>query len=448
MARLNKSIVEAALPRDKDYIIWDSDLIGFGLRVFVSGRRSYVIQYRVAGRSRRYTIGLHGIWTAETARQQAKIELGRIAQGGGDPAEEKQLSHRALTVRQLCERYLADMEAGLLLVKSGRPKRASTVKTDLGRIHRHIIPLIGTRRVKDLTKADVIRFMRDVMAGRTRTSVKTGKLRGRAIVRGGSGAAARTVGLLGGILAYAIDMGEIDQNPAHGIRKPKYNSRERRLSEAEYRIMGDVLRGLPDEGSYAMTADIIRQLAMTGCRRSEIINLKWSEVDIEGSCLRLEDSKTGASVRPVGLPVIEYLEQRCGGVTDSHVFPGREVDTPFGGFPRRWDQIFKNTPLADVTPHILRHSFASIANDLGFTEVTIAGLIGHAKGSVTSRYIHTLDSLLISAADTVAGYIHCLLNGIEFKQKAHAIDRCARKAMLSEFLNEAAGKGGVLRVVK
>ncbi|MFG1320452.1 integrase, partial [Xanthobacter autotrophicus] len=95
------------------------------------------------------------------------------------------------------------------------------------------------------------------------------------------------------------------------------------------------------------------------------------------------------------------------------------------------------SPLADVTPHILRHSFASVANDLGFTEVTIAALVGHAKGSVTSNYIHTLDTALVMAADTISGYIQGLLDGIEFKQTAYAIDRGSRKAALVQFLQGA-----------
>jgi hypothetical protein len=92
-----------------------------------------------------------------------------------------------------------------------------------------------------------------------------------------------------------------------------------------------------------------------------------------------------------------------------------------------------------VTPHVLRHSFASIANDLGFTEVTIAALVGHAKGSVTSKYIHTLDTALIMAADTISGYIQGLLDGIEFKQTAYALDRDSRKAALARFLKRASG---------
>jgi integrase len=343
-------------------------------------------------------------------------------------------------VRELCIRYLDDLQAGLILGKGGRPKKPTTIVTDSGRIERHIIPLLGTRRVKDLTKADINKALKDIMAGKTRVSVKTKKLRGKAIVRGGAGTATRTVGLLGGILTYAAEAGIIERNPAHGLRKPKDNVRTRRLTEAEYRTLGEMLRTAAEDPKYATTVEIIRQIALTGCRRSEMIGLRWAEADTQASCLRLIDSKEGTSIRPIGLPVVEFLEARRKTRTGSYVFPGSGEDNAFGSFPNHWEQVFRNSPLSDVTPHVLRHSFASVANDLGFTEVTIAALVGHAKGSVTSKYIHTLDTALIMAADTIAGYIHGLLDGIDFKQTAYALDRDSRKEALARFLLKAAGK--------
>jgi hypothetical protein len=188
------------------------------------------------------------------------VQLGRVAQGD-DPVEDRKLDHRAITVKELCARYFADLQAGLILGKGGRPKRASTIVTDTGRIERHIVPLIGTQRVKDLTKSDINKVLKDIMAGKTRVSVKTKKLRGRAVVRGGAGTASRTVGLLGGILTYAVEAGIIETNPAHGIRKPKDKVRKRRLSEAEYRTLGRMLRDAAAQEKYATIVDIVRQLA-------------------------------------------------------------------------------------------------------------------------------------------------------------------------------------------
>ncbi|WP_428684962.1 tyrosine-type recombinase/integrase [Sphingopyxis sp.] len=439
MGRITKRLVEAAVAEVKDYIIWDDELPGFGIRVFSSGKRSYIIQYRSQGRSRRLTIGMHGIWTPEMARREARIQLGRVAQGE-DPQEERQIDRQAITVKELCTLYLTDLNAGLIIGKSGRPKKQSTIDTDTGRIHRHIVPLIGPRRVRDLDKAHINKAMKDIMAGKTAVSVRTAKLRGKAIVRGGAGTAARTIGLLGGILTYAVEAGIIETNPAFGIRKPKDNVRDRRLSEAEYRLIGTKLRDAEADGQYEIAAQIIRLLALTGCRRSELTKLRWSEVDIEGSCLRLEDSKEGKSVRPVGLPVIECLQQRKMPEARTYVFPGTGRDNAFGALPDHWTKILGGCGLDDITPHVLRHSFASIANDLGFTETTVAALLGHAKGSVTGRYIHTMDAALIAAADTVAGYIQGLLEGAHYKLTAYALDHASRKQALASFLAAAVGE--------
>ena len=436
MSKLTKRFVESVIPKSKGHVIWDDELPCFGLRVYPSGKRSYLVQYRAKGRSRRYTIGIHGVWTPETARREAKALLGQIAQGE-DPAAEREEERRAVTVRELCEQYIADMEAGLVLGKGGRPKKATTVATDVGRIRRHIIPLLGTRRIKGITKPDMNNLMKDIIAGKTRVVMKTEKLRGKAIVRGGSGTAIRTMGLLGGIFTYAIEAGIIDQNPTHGLKKPRYKVRDRRLSEAEYRTLGRILQDMQYDSHFGIHAEILRLIALTGCRRGEIIRLRWSEVDIEGSCLRLKDSKEGASVRPVGLPVVDYLEAARRKRDGTYVFPGQGEDYAVGNFPQSWKKLFADTPLWDVTPHVLRHSFASIANDLGFTEITIAALIGHAKGSVTSKYVHTLDSTLIMAADTVSGYVKALLEGVEFRRNTYTLDRQTRRGAIEQMLSEA-----------
>jgi hypothetical protein len=129
MAKLTKRVVDAAESQSSDYFIWDEALPGFGLRVFKSGKRSYLVQYRAAGRTRRYTIGLHGPWTAETARKKARSLLGQIAQGE-NPAEDRRLDAKAITVKELCTQYLKDAEKGLVLGKGRRPKKQSTILID------------------------------------------------------------------------------------------------------------------------------------------------------------------------------------------------------------------------------------------------------------------------------------------------------------------------------
>ncbi|WP_246696394.1 tyrosine-type recombinase/integrase [Mesorhizobium sp. SARCC-RB16n] len=128
---------------------------------------------------------------------------------------------------------------------------------------------------------------------------------------------------------------------------------------------------------FSTAAKMARALAMTGCRRGEIINLRMGEVDVQRSCIRLEDSKEGASTRAIGLPVVELLQPLLSDHEADFVFPGTEEGKPLVGFQKLWEKLVKDTPLESVTPHVLRHSFASVANDLGFTGSTIAALVDH-----------------------------------------------------------------------
>jgi integrase len=213
--------------------------------------------------------------------------------------------------------------------------------------------------------------------------------------------------------------------------------RKRRLRDDEYRLLGQILQEKAADEQFEMTVQIIRHLALTACRRGEAIRLKRSEVDVDGSCLRLIDSKEGASVRPVGLPVLDLLAPLIADRDEGFVFEGTVAGKPLVGFPKLWKKLFKDTALADVTPHILRHSFSSVANDLGFTEATIGALMGHSRGTVTGRYIHTVDSLLVMAADTVAGYILGLLDGKKFRQTTYALDRASREAALARLFEQS-----------
>ena len=211
--KLTKAAIDRAKPKADDYFLWDGELKGFGIKIARGGRKSYVCKYRAgsgrAAPTRRMTIGAHGSpWTVDQARAEVRKLLGRAA-NGEDPAKEKQEVKKQITVAALCDLYL---EQGIGM------KKASTIATDRGRIERHIKPLLGKKRVPDVNRADIKRFLQDVANGKTAADIKTG-LHGRAIVKGGKGTASRTVGLLGGIFSYAFDCGLIETNPVRGIKR-------------------------------------------------------------------------------------------------------------------------------------------------------------------------------------------------------------------------------------
>ncbi|MBB3913869.1 tyrosine-type recombinase/integrase [Rhizobium fabae] len=409
MAKLTKRLIDSLVKRDADYFEWDDELPGFGVRVWPSGKKTYVAQYRAGKQTRRFKVGTHGALTVEEARKQAKAVLGDVARGE-DPQLDRATRRKSLTVKDLCEIYFEAADKGLIFGKRGKPKKSSTLYVDKGRANRHIIPLLGNKLVQDLTTADAVKMMRDVTVGKTATDEKTGKVRGRAIVTGGAGTASQSVTLLSAILTYAASEGIIQQNVARGIKKPAVGKRTRRLDAEEYRALGEALDAADDELWQGVVGT--RLFLLTGFRLSEIAGLMWSEVDEGGSCFRLDDSKEDASVRPVGRPVFEALAKVPRRAGNPYVLPGpRSEDGHYTSLDEAIGRLTARAGLEGVTSHTLRHSYASVAGDLGFTEITIAALLGHAAGNVTQRYIHHLDSVLIAAANKVSAEVYRMLTG-------------------------------------
>jgi integrase len=387
LPKLTKTVLEAAPLRDKQYTLWCSDLPGFGAYILPTGKRTYFVDYRnAAGVRRRLTIGRHGTITAEEARKLAVVTMASAVKGE-DPADERVTRRKSLAVGSLCDEYFKAAERGLIMGKRGTAKKPSTLAVDRGRVERHIKPLLGSKLVRDIDQADVARFIRDVTIGKTAADIKTEKARGRAIVEGGRGTAARTAGLLGGILSYAVAEGIIPTNPARGVKRPSDAQRTRRLTPAEFKALGAALAEAERAGERWQVITGVRLLALSGCRLKEIERLKASEIDFEGMRLRLEDSKEGRSIRPVGGAFMALLLHLKNADPRSFALPGVRSDSHFGGLPGGLERVMKAAELPGVSTHTLRHSYGSVAGDLGFSDSTIAALLGHAGGSVTRRYI-------------------------------------------------------------
>ncbi len=392
--------------------IWDAAVPGFGARRQNGNAVAYILKFRTKeGRQRWHTIGRHGApWTPDTARDEAKRLLGSVAEGV-DPAAIKQRKRNAATVAELCDLYLADAEAGRLLTRRKMAKRPSTLGYDRGRIERHIKPLLGRLSVAAITHEDVDNFLHAVAEGKTAARVKT-KKRGLARVRGGKGAASRAVGLLGSIFTYAIRHRMRLDNPAHGVTRFADGKRERRLSDVEYKALGEALERAKGANVWPPAVAVTRFLALTGWRRGEVLGLRWGEIDLVRRTATLGDTKTGRSMRPLSHAACDVLRSltRAGEL----VFPATRGNGRMAGFPKLWARIAKlaELPPVDVTPHTLRHSFASLAGDLGYSEPTIAALIGHKGHSITSRYVHAADAVLLAATDAVADRTRALMGEV------------------------------------
>jgi integrase len=410
MSKLTKRIVDEAEPREAAYFIWCGDLSGFGVRIHPTGKRTYYVDYRNGdGARKRMKLGDHGKITAEEARKQAVAMLGGVVKGG-DPLAERSSRRAALTVSELCDLYLEAADKGLVTTRFHKPKRASTLAVDRGRIARHIVPLIGSKKADRLTRADVQRMADDIAGGKTAGTFKT-KLRGKAVVTGGAGTSRRVVELFGGIWTWAERRGHVaGRSPTHGVETQKGDPKDRILSPAELARLGAVLKDREDALPFAVAA--VRLILLTGARREEIVGLRWSEFDAVGSCLRLEQTKTGRSMRPIGAPVVALLSALPRDENE-FVFPNRSGKRP-ADLKKQIAGLFNAAGLDDARSHDCRRTFSTTADELGYSEATAGSIIGHASRGVTARhYIRRPDAALVEAADKVAKLIERRMNGME-----------------------------------
>ena len=406
MPKITKRVVDNLRPAvdGKDVFVWDAgdgSMKGFGVRMKPSGVASYLVQYRnKEGRTRRLVLGKVGTLTPDEARKHAGDILGTVAKGS-DPSAERHAVRGAMTVSELCDLYLAEAKARI---------KASTYAADVSRIETHVKPLIGQLTVRSLTTADIERMKADIIVGRT---AKPRKAQGRGgVAAGGSGVAARTLGMTATILEYARKpLNLIKENPARGVRKPADRRQRRFLTIEEIALLGRALRESEGQGGNAVASAAIRLLLLTGLRRMECLALQRAWVDGGAGCIRFEDTKSGPQLRPIGKKAVQLINAQPVRVPSPWVFPASHGDGHLIGLPKILARICAKAGLKGVTVHVLRHSFAATAAGMGFSELTIAGLLGHSAPGITARYAHVADVALVAAADRVAARIDAALDG-------------------------------------
>jgi integrase len=398
MNKLTKRAVDGLAPPAKGQaFLWDGELRGFGLRVIPSGLKTFILQYRNGeGRSRRIVIGRYGVLTVEQAREQARIKLGQVA-AGSDPAEECATSRDAMTVIEVCDWYLREAEAGRILGRRHRPIKGSTLAMDRSRIETHIKPLIGRRQVRALKLADIESMQSDIAAGKTAKARAAS--RGGATT-GGSGVAARTVSTLRSLLAHAARLEVIASNPAAGVRKLAGKKKERRLSVGEIGKLGAAMRAAAQLGEHPVGLAVVRFLLLTGFRISEAQGLQKSWLHSERGYIHFPDTKSDGQARAIGPSAAKLAASQTGPKNSPYVFPADVGDGHFTAAKGCLARLCAAAKIQGVTPHTLRHTFGSIAGDLGFSELTIAALLGHVARGVTQSYVHIDEALKLAAART------------------------------------------------
>lgn len=428
-AKITKRIVEAMKPGPQDAFLWDTDIPGFGCKVTPKGARIYLLQYWRGGSTRRFTIGRHGAeFTAEEARRKAGYLRGMVA-NGKDPAAAKAEDKEAPTLTAFANRYLAE--------HADVKKKASSRASDNSNLNIHVLPALGQRKITEIARADVARFHQAMKAT--------------------PGAANRCLALLSKMFNLAERWGlrPDGTNPTRHVEKYPERKLERFLSDGELAHLGRALAAAETAGESLSIVAAIRLLILTGCRRAEIMKLEWQYVDLEGRCLRLPDSKTGAKIVPLGAPAVELLAALSKTKGNPYVLPGIIPARHFIGLAKGWYRLRERATLAiwredpaaaaitkvlerkqkrppsydevvkaakeqnvklpagllDVRLHDLRHSFASVGAGMGESLVLIGSILGHADSATTARYAHLSNNPRQAAADRVSARVAALMSG-------------------------------------
>ncbi len=414
--KLTKSYVDSLDPGPKPFRVYDMELKGLSVRVAPSGDKRWQVEYRPhpGGRDthkKRMTLGATNVLTADQARDQAKAVLADAAKGA-DPAQERLEKRREIRMSDLVDIYENEGCYVLRGTRIGKPMAPKTKAYTLARLRNHVVPLIGRKRVSEVTAADIEQMARDIAAGKTAKDEKTGPRR-RIVVRGGDGAGRKVVRDVSALFTFAIRRGYRTDNPVGNAAVNKVdNQRTRFLTLEQVQRLGKALDELEAENVINPKAiNITRLWVLTGCRRDEIAALKWSEVDFRQCCLVLEETKTGRSVRPLAGHALMLLSSLPRYEDTPFVFPASSGEGYFQGTKRVWPKIVKRAALPGLTPHVLRHTVGSAAVSGGETLQMAGYLLGHASHRSTAIYAHIAAHPGAQAANRTIGGIAAALVG-------------------------------------
>jgi integrase len=406
-SRISKKLIDGLRPSEREFVVWDTALPGFGVRMRPSGAASYVVQYR-DGKGReaadiKFTLGSVGKLTPDEARAKARAEIGK-------PAAERAGKREALTVKELAATFMAE--------HVGTKRKPATAELYRHVLDSYVIPALGKKKAADLTKGEVARLHHD--------------LRDRPYL------ANRALAVVGSLYSWADKRGLVPEgfNPTARIEKFAEAKRERFLTSEELARLGEAIReaetvGIPWEpdpekkvkhapkvenrrsviSSHAAAA--IRLLLFTGARLREILHLRWEHVDLDRGLLLLPDSKTGRKTIVLNAPALVILNDlvRVGGYVIAGESAGTKNEKPRSDLKRPWSLVARRAGLTGVRIHDLRHSFASVGAGGGLGLPMIGKLLGHTQPQTTARYAHLDADPLRRASDAIASTIAAALEG-------------------------------------
>lgn len=394
--KLTEKVIREAEPiSGRDYQIFDTEVRGFAACIYRGGGRAFTLDYRHAGRQRRMTFGRWPDWTVSAARERAK-EIRREIDAGGDPLAERGALREAPRVDDLIERYGAQ-HLPKLAKRNADDQRSALAKM--------VAPIWGRKLVTEITSTDVDKLLNKVAEGRARPSKEKPNNRAKKLqpAKPTPVRANRIGEVLRKMFTLAVEWGWCEDNPAQRFHRRTETPRERFLSQEEISSLAAALDAAEDRRA----ADIIRMCMLTGARLGEVRQARFEQFNLE----QLSWSKPPAMTKqrrvhrvPISDETAIIVRQRLLLVPRGTpwLFPGDTPGQPVQEVRRFWAQIQKQTGLAEVHIHDLRHTFASLLVSGGASLEMIGKLLGHSQMQTTLRYAHLVDSPLRAGVDAVA----------------------------------------------
>lgn len=383
-----KTIDGLAPKAGKQYVKWDAELKGFGVRVSPAGAKTYILKYRLpSGRVRWKTLGRVDKVALEKARKHAQEDIGLVARGQ-DPLETIDAARDAVTVKTVGQRFLEDY-----VIARRKP---STVRQYRDAINSQIVPFLGARPITEVGHADAVRLHESLR----KTPIQ----------------ANRVVAVLSKLVAWSMTKGRYrpaGPNPCRGIEKYPERRRKRYLTPDEYARIGRALRSAAIQPAPKTAIEL---LLLTGARPAEVASLQWAHVDLRAAALNLPDSKTGAKVIHLSPPAVRLLKRWPRFEKSQYVFPGngrkkKGEHLHASTLTHTWEDLRTAAKLEDVRLYdACRHSFASVAvSQHGLTLAQIGAQLGHSQPATTARYAHLHDEIAKQHAAEIGGSIAAAL---------------------------------------
>jgi len=370
MNRLTDKFIRSLKPPAKGFQLHtDSEVPGFALRITSTGKKAFVLDYRINGRNRRMTIAHFPEYNATAARDLATDYRKQIHKKI-DPLDVKYSDN----MKDLCDDVIKHME--------GIGRRPATLRNYKQMIRDNITPVLGRYKVTDITRRDIERLHK----GLSDTPYQ----------------ANRVLGVLSRVFALAIHWEMLERNPAKGIEPFQEIPRERYLTAAELKRLVQAL----DAHENRNRASAVMLILLTGCRKTEALAATWNEFDLAAGVWTKPAHTTKQKrthrvpLNPLALALLQGLPQ-----TSDYVFPGRYEDQPISDIRGFWYQIRKDANLPGLRLHDLRHTFASLLASQGLSLPIIGQLLGHTQAHTTQRYAHLLDEPLKDATNKVGTLI-------------------------------------------